>query len=296
MKKNEELAGKYKIALITVIFATLACFALNAEANAQFSVSSDKQQLSQNEIGILTIDITNDSNNAINLLIIRIEGGDQIGFDEAEGLGTLVKNISNIPAYSPKELKIRFRVLNTQKSTANILAYYGEKEPLQFVSGTFIKTVPGNATLTASANAVDSLQGRKITVDFELANNATVPMQNVAFELKAPQEFTSIPAPILLDEIQDHNSYKGSFELHVPPEVSGEQKIILAYGYVDGNTGIKHYFEKNFSVTIIRQDTLYMNRGYLIALALIILIVAVFLLRRGKGKSEPVTGTAGKKN
>ena len=279
-----------KALLAAIVLVALLAFACSAQAKLLVNTSVDKASLSTDEMGMLTIKIFNDSNSAVPSLILRMDGGDSIVFPENGDKSPYVRTIENVKGLAMSEVKVKIKASSTKKASANILAYYGEKDPLPYVSGTYVGL--GEIPVSVKATAAKRLdpEGEKVIVDFSLANNSRQELKNLMAEVTAPQGFDVKTPALILDSVADGNSAKRTFEVLEPINAAGSQSIILSYGFIDSNG--PHYFEKDFSISFTKSDN-----TILLAIGAIVLIVAVFIyIRQTRAKpGKEVVGTQGKK-
>jgi len=251
--------------------------------NAQVLVNTqvDKNELSTNEVAFLTVNIYNDTGIDIENFVFRAEVSDNLTILENDSQ-ILLKEIGLIKQGMGKETKIKVKANSTKKEIGEMFAYYGNN--MEFVSGTFVTTKESPVVIKTSISKKLFDEGEKIIVDFEIHNYSKEPLYNVAIEVSAPQGFIVETAPVIIPILEDNNSLKNQFEILVPLNASGEQTILLNYGFFD-NTGV-HFFEETFIENFEKG-----NNTLLAAIGIIVLIIAVIVYMSTAKKETKIKGT-----
>ena len=276
--------------LALILLAALFALSCPAQAKLLVSTSIDKETLSTDEVALLTINIFNDTNSSVGSLILRIDGGESIVFPENDDKSPYAKIVEDVKGLSMTELRVKIKASSTKKSSANILVYYGEKDPLPYVSGTYLDLKEKRAVVKATASKRLDPEGEKVIVDFSITNSSGQELKNIMAEVAAPQGFDVKTNALIVDSLPDGNLSKRTFEVLAPIGAAGEQKIVLSYGYIDSNG--PHYFEKAFTVSFTKGDN-----TVLLVVGVIVLAVAVFIyVRQTRAKpGKAVIGTGAKK-
>ena len=273
-----------------IILLVLCLIAMVSMANASIlaSTSVDKTSLSTNEIGILTIKLLNDSDTEAKNIILRVQADEQIRFiSEGEEQTILAQIIESIPAGQGKEIPVKIKSVSSKKETASIYVYYGQENPLKYANVTMIETKELPVTISSSIQKKNLNQKDTLVVSFKLVNNSTGALTKASAEVLAPAGFESIAAPLYVENVAQNASIEKSFEVIAPLETTGEQTVILAYGFFDANG--PHYFENQFKANFQQP-----NYTLIVALGLIVLITAVYLYTK-KDKGTNIKGTSWKK-
>ncbi|MFA5126263.1 MAG: hypothetical protein WC462_04655 [archaeon] len=273
-----------------IIGLLLCLIAMASMVNASIlaSTSIDKKSLATNEIGILTIKLLNDSDTEVKNIIIRVQADNQIRFIiEGQEETLLAKVIESIPAGEGKEIQIKIKSVSSQKETANIYVYYGQENPLKYANVTMVETKELPVNINSSMQKKNLNQKDTLLISFKLTNNSIGALTKASAEILAPTGFESVAAPLYAESVAQNASIEKNFEIIAPLDTTGEQTIILAYGFFDANG--PHYFEKQFK-TSFQQP----NYTLIIALGLIVLITAIYLYIK-KDKGTNIKGTSWKK-
>jgi len=283
---NNQRASKCKLLLaLLLVLLFFTCFA-NAKILA--NVSSEKQQLQENEISFLEISFYNDEGMAVNDLSVRVEGGEQIVFVEETDRATIAKKIDFIGAHETEKIRLKMKLISAKKPSATIYVYYGTGGATPFAAATYIEAVESPILVKATASKKTSDGSEKAIIDFKITNFSKTPITAIAAEMLAPQGFEIKTEPLIKDVLLENESAEKSFEALAPLNAAGEQTLKLSYGYMDGNS--IHYFEKTFLLNFERD-----NRLIYAAIGIIVLLVAVyFFVSKTKGQKE-VQGTQKKK-
>ena len=293
MMKN--ITRNRALSALTLLFVFLIFVAILPTVDAKIFVSTslDTQTLYTDEIASLTIEIIEDGKPTSDVLF-RVEGSEGIVFPENDDASTYVTEAEVVNEHLPSAIHVRIRAVPTKKSSANILVYYGNyyegSGPLPYVSGTYVALKEKPALVKATAVKRLDPEGEKVVIDFSLVNNSGQELRNVMAEVIAPQGFDVKTKTLIIDSVADGNSVKRIFEVLAPLEVTGTQKVVLSYGYMDSNG--PHYFEKTFPVSFAKSDN-----SILLIVGIIVLIVAVLIyVRKTRAKPEKeVVGTSAKK-
>jgi hypothetical protein len=273
------------IQLITFIllFATLA------HASLLISATMDKQTLSTDEVGLLTIKLFNDGDRNANKVLLTIKGDDQIRFfEDATEKTSIAKTIEVINSGQGIEARIKVKSISSKKPTANVYVYYGfDTNPVN-AAVTVIQTQELPITVTTTLERKTINDSDTIVSTFKLVNNSKSALSKVSAELITPKGFDNNITPFFSDTLQTGGTVDQKFQLLVPLETVGEHNFILAYGYFD-DTNTPHYFEKNYTINVQRA-----NYNLLILVGAIVLIVGLYSFMK-KDKKGAVQGTAEKK-
>ncbi|MFA5931541.1 MAG: NEW3 domain-containing protein [archaeon] len=274
----------HKILGIIFVLITLMSF---ANATLLASTSVDKNSLSTNEIGMLTIKLFNDSQDEVKEIIVRATADDQIRFLEEEEKTTFVTSITSIPGGTGKELKIAIKSLSTKKDTANVYVYFGTTQPFNQAAVTtlYTKELPILVKATVEKKTLNNKE--TILVDFKLTNTSKEAITKVSAEVIPPTGFEGVAAPVFAETLQAGASIEKKFELIAPLDASGDQMVTLAYGLFDASG--PHYFEQNFKMNFVKP-----NYSMLLFIGAIVLIIAVYLYIK-REKTIEVKGTSEKK-
>ncbi|MFA5357474.1 MAG: hypothetical protein WC308_00960 [archaeon] len=274
MKKNTER-------MLATIFAVLMIIGF-ANAAILVGVSTDKKEFYPNEVGAIKITIYNDSNIGLDRLVLRMEGGKAVKFvDGVEEQSAIAETIEQIGAGQTKEITSKIKIISAEEQQQSIFVYYGENEPLQNVSGTYVTAKENPTSIKTSISTKNTVEGKKITVDFRISAAPEIATRKIIAELLVPQEITVKTPPAYFEDLGQNGERDTNFEAIAAARISGEQTMFLAYGYID-NTG-PHYFEKKITV-MLEQDNSLLIAGIAIV---IFIIAAVLYLKKG----EKVKGT-----
>jgi uncharacterized membrane protein len=266
----------------SLIFLTILIL-LAGMVNAQVlvNVSVDKPELSTNEVAYLTIQIRNETGTDFENYLLRLESGENLAFLESQD-NYLLQEIDLIRSGMSREIKVRFKAVDTSEETGELFVYYGDEH--EFVSGTFVKTTQLPVGVSSRAVKQSTKQGERVQVTFEMHNYSGDVLQNVGVSVLAPPNFTVITPEVILPVMLDGNRFVRTFEVLAPLEAEGEKNIILSYGFFD-KTGA-HYFEENFVVSFEKE-----NNVLLAGIGIIILIVAVLIYVSKSKKPTEKAGT-----
>ncbi|MFA5763879.1 MAG: hypothetical protein WC915_03625 [archaeon] len=278
MKTTEKLI---KITTILLILITLTSL---VNATVLVNARVDKSQISTNEVNLLIVDLYNNGTDITNYPI-RIETSSNLVLSENEQ-HTLLQYIDLLKEGVGKEVKIKFKAINTEKETGEIFVYYGDE--LKFVSGTYVSTkeLPVMIKTTAEKRIEDDVE--KIIIDFELYNYSKTPIYNIGLQAIAPENFEVNNPQEIIPIIYDNNKISQRIEILPPLGINGEQKVLLAYGYFDENT--PHYFEETFTFEFTKS-----NNFILAGIGLIVLVIAVLIyMSKGNKPKQDIKGTAEK--
>jgi hypothetical protein len=266
----------------------LALFATVAHASLLISATVDKDSLSTNEVGLLTIKIFNDADMNAKNVILTIKGDEQIKFfEDAVEKSSIYKTIDSIGAGQGIEAKIKIKSISSKNPSANIYVYYGFEVNPKNAAVTVVQTVDLPQTITSTMEK-KSVNGKDLIVTtFKLINNSSYPITKVSAEVIAPTGFEENTQPFFSETISAGQTINQTFNIAAPLEARGEQKFILAYGYFDAN--VPHYFEKSYSMNFQKADY-----GFLILIGVIVLIIGVYTYMK-KDTKPAVKGTAEKK-
>jgi hypothetical protein len=271
------------INIITMCFVLIAIISM-VNATVLINTHVDKSEISTNEVNLLIINFYNNDTDITNYPI-RIETSSNLVLSENEQ-HTLMQYVDLLKEGVGKEVKIKFKAINTQKETGEIFVYYGDE--LKFVAGTYVltKESPIIVKTIAEKKIEDGIE--KIIIDFELYNYSKKPIYNVALQAIAPENFIVNNLEEIIPIIYDNNKISKRIEILPPLGINGEQKILLTYGYFDENT--PHYFEETFTFQFTKS-----NNFTLAGIGLIVLVIAI-LIYVGKGNSpkQGIKGTAEK--
>ncbi len=280
MTKNSNKTVFFLIAIIFILF-----FAGNVFSGVLVSTSVDKEEIMKNEVAYFTIKIFNDTNSTVNNLALRMEGTNGIIFLENNS-AVLLKEIESINSLEGKEIKLRFKVNEVHKETAELFVYYGQEKEQKYVSGTFVNTKEKPVLIKTSAEKKQTDSGQEIFVNFEIHNLSKESIYGVAADVSAPAGFEIKTSPFFTEELPNNDSLEKEFEILAPIAAEGVQTIIFTYGYFDVNG--PHYFEETFDISFERTNNLF-----LAVIGLIILAIAIFVYisQKGSNKKEKVKGT-----
>lgn len=259
-----------------------------ANATLLASTSVDKNSLSTNELGMLTIKLFNDSQTEVNEIIVKATADEQIRFLESEEKTNFVTSITSIPGGTGKELKIPIKAISTKKETANIYVYFGTAQPFNQASATTVYTKEFPINVKATVEKKNSNNKDTIIADFKLTNLSKDILYKVSGEAIAPTGFEIIAAPVFAETLINGASIEKKFEIIAPLDAAGEQTVIIAYGFFD-DTNTPHYFEQEFKVNYVKA-----NYSMVFLIGIIVLIIAAYLYIKKEKKVE-VKGTAEKK-
>ncbi|MCX6801155.1 MAG: hypothetical protein NTZ73_03120 [Candidatus Diapherotrites archaeon] len=272
-----------------ILLPAVALLMLIGFANAEIliSLSTDRKELLINEIGILKIKVHNDSGAEIEKIFLKMESGKTLRFlneNDPEEQSSMVKTISPIGAGETKELALKVKIISLDESKSNIFVYYGEKEPLENVIGTVVTAKESAVSVKGTASKKNFPEGQGVFVDFMISAPQEKNVKKIMAELRVPQGFTLKSQAATFEDLGEKGERGANFEAVAPQNISGEQKIFLAYGYMDESG--PHYFEKKLSV--------FFEPDYSVlfaAIGAVIFIIAAFLYI-SQGKGEKVSGSA----
>jgi hypothetical protein len=268
---------------ILTLFVLIALISF-VNATVLVNTSVDKSELSTNEIGLLTINLYN-SDSDIENYPIRVETTDNLVITTNEQQ-TYFEYVDLLKTGIGKEIKIKFKALNTTSETGEIFVYYGDE--LKFVAGTYVftKELPILVKTVAEKRLVDGED--KIIIDFEIHNYSKAPIYNIAIQAAAPEHFSVANIEEIIPIIPDGNKISKQIEITPPLRVNGEQRVVLSYGYFDENNA--HYFEESFNFEFTQG-----NNSLLLGIGIIVLVIAVLIyMSKGKGPKQDIKGTAEK--
>ena len=202
----------HKILGIIFVLITLMSF---ANATLLASTSVDKNSLSTNEIGMLTIKLFNDSQDELKEIIVRATADEQIRFLEEEEKTAFVTSITSIPGGSGKELKVAIKSLSAKKDTANIYVYFGNTQPFTQAAVTtlYTKEIPILVKATVEKKTLNNKE--TILVDFKLTNTSKEAITKVSAEVIPPTGFEGVAAPVFAETLQAGASIEKKFEIIV---------------------------------------------------------------------------------
>ncbi|MDD4251388.1 MAG: hypothetical protein PHX27_04320 [Candidatus ainarchaeum sp.] len=267
---------------ISILFLILF-FIGNSSAEVLVNTNISKNSIGLNEIAFFTINFFNDGNE-LNGYPIRIETSENLLILENDQQ-IFFENIDSLKQGILKEVKIKFKAINTKKDIGKIFVYYGDN--LQFVSGTFIKINDLPIIIKTSAQKNSTTEGEKIILNFELKNISNEIIYNIGAQAIAPNEFLIKTEPLFKQTIKDGEIIKQEFEILAPLEALGETKFTLAYGFFDSNE--PHYFEENFLISFEKN-----NNTMLAVIGIIILVIAVAMYFQSGKKDPNIKGTGEK--
>ena len=258
-----------KMKKITSLFFLITLMLLIGMVSAQVLVNTsvDKTELSSNEVAYLTIQIRNETDADLENYLLRLETSKSLIFLENQD-NYLLTEVDVIRSGMSREIKVRFKAVDTSEETGELFVYYGTEH--EFVAGTFVKTIQLPVGVSTSALKKNTKQGEAVYVDFEMHNYSGKDLQNVGVSVLAQQNFTIVTPEAILQVMPDGNRFVRTFEVLAPLEAEGEHNIILTYGFFD-ETGA-HYFEENFVVSFEKENNLL-----LAGIGIIILIAAVLI-------------------
>jgi len=273
--------------LIHILIA-LTLFATIAHASLLISATVDKDTLSTDEVGILSIKIFNDADTNANKVILTIKGDEQIRFfEDALEKNSIYKTIDSIAPGQGIEARIKIKSVSSKTPSANIYVYYGFEVNPKNAAVTAVQTKDLLQTITSTMER-KTINGKDtIITTFKLANNSSYSINKVSAEVIAPTGFEETTQPFFSETISAGQSINQTFNITAPLEARGEQKFILAYGYFDSN--VPHYFEKMYTMNFQKADY-----GFLVIIGIIVLIVAVYTYMK-KDSKQAVKGSAEKK-
>lgn len=282
MKRNISNLSKAAV-LITII---LIAGAVNASILASASV--DKKTLGENEVAMLDVKLMNDSQSEIKNVNLRVQGDAGLVFYDSGGETPIfINTIDSIKPNEVKEIVIKMKAAAVNNASANIYAYYGMQSSPDTAAVTVIQTANAAASASATTKTQNVNGNDTAVIDFSLTNASKKPIYNASAETLAPQGFEILTPPVTEQKILPGGVMEQSFNIKMPIEAQGEQKILVAYGYFD-DTNTPHYFEQTFPFNV--QKTNYPLIGII---GVIVLIIAAYLFMR-KGKSSGINGTAEK--
>jgi len=267
-------------------FVLIALLMIAGFANASIlaSTSTDKKTLGENEVALLTVKLMNDSTLDAQGINLRVQADEGIIFiDGMEERPNFIKTIDTIKSGELKEITIKIKATSAAKESANIYAYYGTGIELMQAAVAKISLEPAAAEIKSSYQKESTTANDSIIVDFSLKNNSKNSLYQASAEAIAPKDFEINTPPVLEEKILPGGVMAQKFKIAEPPNASGEQTIIIAYGYFDSN--VPHYFEKN-----ITYNTQKLNYPLLALIGFAVLVVAAYLFFR-KGEKSGVKGT-----
>jgi len=269
-------------AICIILFATITNASILATA------STDKTTLSTDEVGLLTIKIFNDSDTEAKEIILRAQADEAIRFIDGEEKTLFITSITSLPAGSGNEIRLNIKSVSSLNKSANIYIYYGTEEPLRYASVTMVETEELPISVKSGIEK-KSLNGKEtVAVSFKFVNNSKDAIHNVGAEVISPSGFETVTAPLFTEILAPNATIEKKFEVMAPLETTGEQKIVLAYGYFD-DSNTPHYFEKEYKVTFQKP-----NYTIIILAGIIVLIIAAYMYVN-KDKKKEVKGSAEKK-
>ncbi len=277
-----------KLISTALMFSLVLFIALNVNSQILASASTDKKTFGENEVGLLTVKLMNDSEIELKGVALRIQGDEGIVFYEGmQEVPLYLKTIDSLKQNEVKQIVIKFKSTLAKKATSNIYAYYGKVSELTTASVTMIETKPSPVFIETSTKRSTVNSNEQIEIDYTLTNGNNTPIYGVSAEMIAPIGFEIITPQVKEEVVSPKGEMHQKFKVIAPEKSAGEQQIIIAYGYFDANT--PHYFEKTFKFNIERP-----NYQLIILIGVVVLIVAGYLFFR-KGKGSGVVGTDGKK-
>lgn len=273
---------------IFAFLLALVLFASIVNASLLISATVDKDTLSTDEVGLLTIKIFNDSDLNAKKVILTIKGDDQIRFfEDATEKTSIYKTIDLINSGQGIEAKLKIKSVSSKKPTANIYVYYGFDVTPTNAAVTIIQTKDLPITVTSTMEKKNVNGKDTITTTFKLTNNSNCPITKLSAEVLVPNGFEETTQPFFTESLSAKGTMEQTFKTVAPLDARGEQKFILAYGYFDSNA--PHYFEKEYKLNFQKADY-----GFLIILGVIVLIIGVYTFLK-KDNNASVKGSAEKK-
>jgi hypothetical protein len=267
-----------KIKFLFLLFILLISF---VSADVLVNTKIDKEEITNNEVALLTVKVVNDSTENLENYVIRIETTDNLVLLKNEQ-SIYAEVIEEINAGEVLELKYPFKAVSTGSDQGRVFAYYGEEG--EFAAGTFVNIKSTNILIKTNARKVVDEEGQKIIVDFEAQNYSNEPIFNLGAEVIAPEGFEILSQPIMIPVLEDANVYRTSFEILSPLRVVGDQRILVSYGYFDEN--IPHYFEESHIVSF--EDS---NRFLLAGIGFIVLVIAILIYMSKTNAPQDIKGT-----
>ncbi len=265
-----------KIILFLVLLLTINF--VNAEILVHTNI--DKNTLSTNEVAFFNVNLYNNDAELLNYPI-KIETSDNLILLENENK-IFMEIIDSIKEDRTKELKFRFKAINSKEEIGKIFVYYGNN--LQFVSGTFVEVKELPMEIKTSAEKKSTPEGDKIFIKIEIQNKTGKEIYNVGAEVFSPNGFIVRTEPFFTPFLADQNKINYEFEILAPLEANGEQKFILAYGFFEENK--PHYFEESFNISFEKRNNLW-----LAGIGLVILVIAIIFYVNKGSKKPDVKGT-----
>jgi hypothetical protein len=256
---------------------------LGGFASAQVLVNTDssKEELTKNEVAFLNMKLKNDTGEDIQNYVLRIEASDNIEFLESK-TNIFVKNVELLERDLAKEIQIKFKAIDTSRETGELFVYYGDKG--QYVSGTYVEIYKNPIIVTSNLDRKNTEQGEKIIVSLQIENYLDEPITNIAMEVLASEDFEILTEPQFKESLGTNETMKKEFELIPPLGLSGQEDIILSYGYFNSK-GV-HYFEKDYTIKYAN-----INNSLITLVAIIVLIVAIVLYMGKSTKPKGIKGT-----
>lgn len=249
------------------------------------SASTDKKTLGENEVAMLSVKLMNDSDKAVKGVNLRVTADDGIVFYGGEEESNIfIKTIDSINPGEVKELIIKLKAIEVKKQSANIYAYFGTQTDLRQAAVTMVETQPADATATAEVKIDTSGTKDTAIIDFALKNTSNGSLYKASAEALAPKDFEVKTSPLFEDKVLPGGTMEKTFNITIPIEASGAQKIIMAYGYFD-DTNTPHYFEKSVTVNVQK-----INYPLIALLGIVVLVVAAYIFFT-KGKGQGIKGT-----
>ena len=284
MRSMKTKSNNYLILLIAII--SICSF---ANASVLFGPSIDKEKITKNEVALLSITIYNDSEFEIKDFL-RLQSSDNISF-VGEDEQIILTEFGPIKPYEKEIVKIMIKANNTSQKEGTVYGYYGinpdGEASYAFVGRIKIENTP--VFVESKTKLQNTSTGDMIVTEYKLVNATKEALQNVAFEVKAPNGFEIKTAPMLYETVEANETITGTFEIQPPIETLGTQKIVLNYGYFDVNG--PHFFEEDFDIDFGRMD----SRLLLGVVGIIVLAVAIFLYMGSRKPSQnEIKGTADK--
>ncbi len=272
------MSGRNKLSLLAVLSIL---FSLNAFA-AQISVSiapKDKAievlQLYPDEVGELEIIVSNEGNEAIENLNLKIsvEGSLQLLTDRT---ATKILNQS-IPLIEPGESKLIFvkvkpRELSQEKQF--VYVSYGF-ETFTHIIATYVEIIESPLEVQArlAKSALDIGESSKLVVTIK--NKSNVAVNNITAELVLPSGLSKKSPKLETDFLSPGESIADrEFLFDVDPTVTGEKKLLLLVSF-DDSTG-RHILERDFFIDVQNRRAVL----YFIVVAIVALIVIALYLKR----------------
>lgn len=272
--------------LISIIFLLILAIGF-VNATLLVNTSTDKKNLGENEIAILTIKVLNDSEFEVQNVQLRLQADEGIRFAEGEEKEFTYKQIEKMKSREAIELKVKIKCVTPKEQQVNIYTYYGIGEIQENASVVFVQTKALPIEIITSVVKKEDNELNMTTINYKMINHYGKSIYKAGAEVITPTIFEIKTEPIFMEVIGDEGTIEENFVVTTPISTEGDYQIILAYGYIDSNT--PHYFEKIFNVKYSKP-----NYELIGLIGIIVLIVAAYLFLKKDAKTE-IKGSSEKK-